>query len=216
RAPARHDVPPGGHGRRPRAGSCAPVGRHSRCARDRPRPLAAATPPRHGSGAPGRPWTRSTGRLYSRGLLRIARRLTHVLPERNPPIDASPSTEPSGPGADRPLSRAASERGGEHCSAARNPLEGEGGARRSRGYRMSTRWLGGGAAAAFLAMGVTPALAGSLAYLSNLDEASVTVIDTTSLTETATIPLPGIASAIVAGASGTRVYASYHNDTPTG
>ena len=71
-------------------------------------------------------------------------------------------------------------------------------------------------AAVLLALEVTPALAGPSAYLSNLDDASVTVVDTTSLTETATIPLPGLASAIVAGASGTRVYASYHNDTPTG
>jgi YVTN family beta-propeller protein len=53
---------------------------------------------------------------------------------------------------------------------------------------MAARWLGGGIAAVFLAVGVTPVLAGPLAYLSNLDEASVTVIDTTSLTEIATIP----------------------------
>jgi len=74
----------------------------------------------------------------------------------------------------------------------------------------------GGIAAVFLAVGVAPVLAGPPAYLSNLDEASVTVLDTTSLTETATIPLPGTPSAIVAGASGTRVYVSYLNDTPSG
>src|SRR5262245_3281121 len=72
------------------------------------------------------------------------------------------------------------------------------------------------AAAVLFAVGVTPVLAGPLAYLSNLDEASITVVDTTSLIETATIPLPGMPSAIVAGASGTRVYVSYLNDTPTG
>ena len=71
-------------------------------------------------------------------------------------------------------------------------------------------------AAVLLALEVTPALAGPPAYLSNLDDASVTVVDTTSLTETATIPLPGMPSAIVAGASGTRVYVSYNNDTPSG
>ena len=79
-----------------------------------------------------------------------------------------------------------------------------------------TRWLGGGIAAVFFVMGVCPVLAGPPAYLSDLDDPSVTVVDTTSLTETATIPLPGMPSAIVAGASGTRVYVSYLNDTPTG
>src|SRR5262245_19050790 len=72
------------------------------------------------------------------------------------------------------------------------------------------------AAAVLFAVGVTPVLAGPLAYLSNLDEASITVVDTTSLIETATIPLPGTPSAIVAGTSGTRVYVSYLNDTPSG
>src|SRR5262245_57688914 len=85
-----------------------------------------------------------------------------------------------------------------------------------RSSRMPTRWLDGGAAAVLLAMGGTPVLAGPPAYLSNLDEASVTVVDTTSLTETATIPLPGTPSAIVAGASGIRVYVSYLDDTPSG
>src|SRR5262245_8364613 len=72
------------------------------------------------------------------------------------------------------------------------------------------------AAAVLFAVGVTPALAGPLAYLSNLDDASVTVVDTTSLMETVTISLPGMPSAIVAGASGTHVYVSYLNDTPAG
>ena len=57
-----------------------------------------------------------------------------------------------------------------------------------RSSRMPTRWPARGIAAVVLALGVTSALAGPLAYLSNLDEASVTVIDTTSLTEIATIP----------------------------
>ena len=60
-----------------------------------------------------------------------------------------------------------------------------------RGPRMRTRSPRGGVAAVFLASSVAPTLAGPPAYLSNLDEASVTVVDTTSLTETATIPLPG-------------------------
>jgi cysteine-rich repeat protein/YVTN family beta-propeller protein len=81
---------------------------------------------------------------------------------------------------------------------------------------MRTRSPRGGIAAVFLASSVAPALAGPLAYLSNLDDPSVTVVDTTSLTETATIPLPGTPSAIVAGASVTRVYVSYLNDTPSG
>jgi YVTN family beta-propeller protein/cysteine-rich repeat protein len=87
-----------------------------------------------------------------------------------------------------------------------------------RSPRMPTRWLGGGIAAVFLLMDVAPVLAGPQAYLVNLDDLSITVLDTTSLTETATIALPDMlsASAIVAGASGTSVYASYHNDTPTG
>src|SRR5262249_34404138 len=85
-----------------------------------------------------------------------------------------------------------------------------------RDSRMRTRRLGGWLAAAFLVMGVAPVLAGPLAYLSNLDDPSVTVVDTTSLTETATITLPGMPSAIVAGASGTHVYVSFLNDTPTG
>jgi YVTN family beta-propeller protein/cysteine-rich repeat protein len=79
-----------------------------------------------------------------------------------------------------------------------------------------TRWLSGGIAAVVLAVGVAPVLAGPTAYLSNLDEASVTVLDTTSLTETAPIALPGMPSAIVAGASGSRVYVSFLNDTPSG
>jgi len=73
-----------------------------------------------------------------------------------------------------------------------------------RASRMCARSLGGGIAAVFLVMGVPHVLAGPLAYISNLDEASVTVLDTASLTETATIPLPGTPSAIVAGASGTH------------
>ena len=85
-----------------------------------------------------------------------------------------------------------------------------------RTSRMRARSLGGGIAAVFLVMGVPHVLAGPLAYISNLDEASVTVVDTTSLTETATIPMPGTPSAIVAGASGTRVYVSYLTDAPTG
>jgi YVTN family beta-propeller protein len=85
-----------------------------------------------------------------------------------------------------------------------------------RDPRTRTRSLAGRIAAVFLAVGVTPVLAGPLAYLSNLDDPSITVVDTTSLTETATIPLPGMPSAIVAGASGTRVYVSYLNDAPTG
>jgi YVTN family beta-propeller protein len=85
-----------------------------------------------------------------------------------------------------------------------------------RGSRRRARSLGREIVAVFLVLGVPPALAGPLAYLSNLDDPSVTVVDTTSLTETATIPLPGMPSAIVAGASGTRVYVSYLNDTPTG
>jgi cysteine-rich repeat protein/YVTN family beta-propeller protein len=85
-----------------------------------------------------------------------------------------------------------------------------------RGSRRRARSLGREIVAVFLVLGVPPALAGPLAYLSNLDDPSVTVVDTTSLTETATIPLPGMPSAIVAGASGTRVYVSDLNDTPTG
>jgi cysteine-rich repeat protein/YVTN family beta-propeller protein len=81
---------------------------------------------------------------------------------------------------------------------------------------MRARQLGGGIAAVFLTAGATPVLAGPLAYLSNLDDSSVTVVDTASLTETATIALPGMPSAIVAGASGKHVYVSYLNDTPTG
>jgi len=84
-----------------------------------------------------------------------------------------------------------------------------------RGPRICTWSQRGGIAAVFLAVGVAPAPAGPLAYLSNLDEASVTVVDTTSLTETATIPLPGTPSAIVAGASGARVYVSYLNQSPS-
>jgi YVTN family beta-propeller protein/cysteine-rich repeat protein len=82
--------------------------------------------------------------------------------------------------------------------------------------RIRTRSSRGGIAAVVLAVGVAPVLAGPPAYLSNLDEASVTVVDTTSLTETASIPLPGMPSAVVAGASGTRVYVSYLNDSPSG
>src|SRR5262245_6862365 len=85
-----------------------------------------------------------------------------------------------------------------------------------RDLRMRTRWLGGGIAAVFLAVGVTPVLASPLAYLLNLDDPSISVVDTTWLTETATIALPDMPSAIVAGASGTRVYVSLHDDTPTG
>jgi YVTN family beta-propeller protein/cysteine-rich repeat protein len=80
----------------------------------------------------------------------------------------------------------------------------------------SVRCLGAGIAAVFLAVDVTPVLAGPLAYLLNLDDPSITVVDTTSLTETATIALPDMPSAIVAGASGARVYVSYHADTPAG
>jgi len=83
-----------------------------------------------------------------------------------------------------------------------------------RDSRTPTRWLGGGIAVVFLF--ATPVLAGPLAYLLNLDDPSITVVDTTSLTETATIAMPETLSAIVAGASGTRVYASFHNDTPAG
>jgi YVTN family beta-propeller protein/cysteine-rich repeat protein len=84
--------------------------------------------------------------------------------------------------------------------------------------RIRSRSPRGGIAAVLLAVGVAPVLAGPPAYLVNLDDPSITVLDTTSLTETATIALPDMlsASAIVAGASGTSVYASYHNDTPTG
>jgi hypothetical protein len=59
-----------------------------------------------------------------------------------------------------------------------------------RDSRMYPPWLPGGIAAVFLVVGVPSVLAGPLAYLSNLDEASVTVVDTTSLTETVTIALP--------------------------
>ena len=85
-----------------------------------------------------------------------------------------------------------------------------------RDSRMRGRSLGGAIAAVLLVIGVAPALAGPLAVLSNLDEASVTVLDTTSLTEIATIPMPGTPSAIVAGASGTHVYVSFLSDAPAG
>ena len=73
-----------------------------------------------------------------------------------------------------------------------------------RSSRMPTRWLGGGIAAVLLLMDVAPVVAGPQAYLVNLDDPSITVLDTTSLTETATIALPDMlsASAIVAGAGG--------------
>src|SRR5262245_29180410 len=85
-----------------------------------------------------------------------------------------------------------------------------------RDSRMRARWLVVGIAALVLFTGVPLVLAGPVAVLANLDEASVTVVDTTSLTETATIPVPGIPSAIVAGASGARVYVSYSAVGPTG
>jgi hypothetical protein len=47
-----------------------------------------------------------------------------------------------------------------------------------RDSRRPTRWLGCKLATVFVVVGSSAALAGPLAYLSNLDDASVTVVDT--------------------------------------